>query len=357
MALYYGFAKTTNYSESGWFFSKCAGYGLIGLGLAAVYWLPAFVLLPEVASKALWVEYVDWKHWMLFDSQPKFNGAMIMLLQIWLVIATVLSVAFANRFRQFNDKSLWALAPLVVGWIFMTPISWLLWKVLPFLQAIQFPWRFMMVAEFGLPLVIAAFVPKTRIAFIAACVAIMLLAGLNGYFGHRLAQLNGVATATIDGMLADHLSAWEYLPNTAFALVEKLTEGRRDVPRADWSANPSEFASVVASPADTKTSLQSLSSRLLVIDVDAAAPTHLIVHQFYWHLWQAHDVATGQEIKLSAEPKFGLLAFDVAAGKSKIVLNLAYSWTEKIGFAISALSAALLFMIFVWLRRTSRKRT
>jgi hypothetical protein len=356
MALYYGFAKTSNSSESVWFLSKCACYGLIGLGLSALYWLPAFTLLPEVASQTLWVNYYDWSHWMLFDGQPKFNEAMIMLLQIWLVIATVLTVGFIYKFREKNEKAVWAIAPLVVGWIFMTPISWLLWKSLPFLQAIQFPWRFMMVAEFGLPLVVAALIPKTRNALIAVCVGLIVLAGVNGYFGHRLAQLIGTPSTIVDGMMADHLSAWEYLPKTAYAPIEKITKGRRDALRADWSANPSEFAAVVASPVDTKTSLQSLSSRHLIVDVDAAAPTHLIVHQFYWHLWQAHDVATGQEIKLSAEPKFGLIAFDVAAGKSKVALNLAYSWTEKIGFAISALSAALLVSIVLLLHRKSRKQ-
>jgi hypothetical protein len=124
MALYYGFTKTANNSESVWFFSKCAGYGLIGLGLAALYWLPAVILLPEVASQTLWVNYYDWSHWMLFDGLPKFNEAMIMLLQIWLVIVTVLSIAFIYRFRQLNEKAVWAIAPLIVGWIFMTPLSW-----------------------------------------------------------------------------------------------------------------------------------------------------------------------------------------------------------------------------------------
>ena len=357
LALYYGFAKTNNYSETARFFVRCAAYGLVGLGLAALYWLPAVVLLPEVASQMLWVNYYDWSHWMLFDGQPKFNEALIMLLQIWLVIATVLSIGFIYRFRHINEKTIWAISPLVIGWIFMAPLSWLLWKSLSFLQAIQFPWRFMMVAEFGLPLVVAALIPKTRNALITAGVALMVLAGVNGYFGYKLAVLIGTPTAIVEGMVADHLSAWEYLPMTAYAPIEKVTKGKRDVLRTDWSANPSEFAPVVAVPADTKTNLQSLSSRHLIVDVDATAPTHLIVHQFHWRLWQAHDVTTGQEIKLSAEPKFGLIAFDVAAGKSKVALELLQSLPEKIGFVISLLSAALLLLIFVLLRRTLRERS
>ncbi len=352
MALYYGFAKVETYKETIRYFAKCAGYGLIGVGLATVYWLPAVVLLPEVASRALWLSTYDWSHWLLFDNQPKANETLIVLLQIWLVIITVLTLFFFQRFRHKGEKTVWAITPLLIGWFFMTLISWPLWKGLWFLQAIQFPWRFMMVAEFGVPLVVAALLPKTRNTLIVASVGLLVLAGTNGYLGYKLALLIGAPTAIVDGMKDDHLSAWEYLPNPAFSAFKKFTNGNREAMRGDWSSNPSEFGPVVAAPNDTKASLQTLSSRQLIVDADATVPTHLIVHQLYWHLWQAHDVATGQEIKLSAEPKFGLIALDVAAGKSKIALDLAYSWTEKLGLLVSFLSAVLLSVTGIWLRRT-----
>jgi hypothetical protein len=351
IALFYGFAKTESSSESAVFFLKCAIYGLLGAGIAALYWLPAIALLPEVASQTLWINYYDWSRWMLFDGQPKFNEILILLLQIWLLILTVLSAVFIFRFRRINEIAVWAIAPLIIGWIFMTPLSRPLWNHMPFLQAIQFPWRFMMVAEFGLPLVIAALLPKTRKLLILASVGIILLSGLSGYSGYRLALFIGTPKAKVNGMIADHLSAWEYLPKTAYSSVEKLTKGNRGALRADWTANPGEFAPVVAMPTDTKAVLKNLSSRQLIVEIEATVPTHLIVRQFYWHLWQAHDVATGQDIKLSAEPKFGLLAFDVAAGKSQVRLELVHSWQEKIGMLVSVFSVVLLLAAGIRLRR------
>jgi hypothetical protein len=261
LALYYGFAKASNYSDAAWFFTKCAAYGLLGLGLAALYWIPAIVLLPEVASQTLWVEFFDWWRWMMFDGQPKFNEQLIMLLQIWLVIATFLSIGFVNQFRQMNEKAVWAVAPLVIGWIFMTPLSWPIWKSLPFLQAIQFPWRFMMVAEFGLPLVVAALISKTRFALIAAGITVMVFAGVSGYFGFDMALRSGRSKAVLESMITDHISAWEYLPKTAFEPIEKLVKGTFSGIRSDWIANPGEFSSVVALPSETKTSLQNLQLR------------------------------------------------------------------------------------------------
>ncbi len=354
MALYYGLSKTQNSSEATWFFCRCAGYGFFGIGLAALYWLPAFSLLPQVASQTLWVNYYDWSRWMLFDGQPKFSEVLIVLLQAWLLIVTGLSAVFIFLNRQINEKFVWAILPLLIGWIFMTPLSWPLWKGLPFLQAIQFPWRFMMVAEFGLPLVVAALIPKTRSALTAICFGVALLGGANGYFGYELAKIFGSPQAKVDGMTADYLSAWEYLPNTAYAPIEKIIKGNRGALRADWSANPSEFATIVAKPSDAQTAIQSLTSRHLIVDVEANVPTQLIVHQFYWPLWQAHDLATGQEIKLSPESKFGLIQFDVAVGKSKIELKLVPSWPEKIGIAVSIFSAVFLIVIGLWFRRKSR---
>ena len=355
VALFYGFAKAKTYSETATFFSKCAIYGLLGLSLAALYWLPAIVLLPEVASQTLWIDYYDWSWWMLFDGQRKHNELLMALLQIWLLVITLMSLVFIVRFRRMNEIAVWAIVPLVIGWIFMTPLSWPLWKQLPFLQAIQFPWRFMMVAEFGLPLAIVSLLPKSRSALIFAGVGVLIFSGLNGYSGYRLALLKGTPQAKVDGMVADHLSAWEYLPKTAYSPIGQLIKGNRNALRADWTAHPGEIAPVVAMPADSKVELVTLSSRKLIVDVEATAPTHLITRQFYWHLWQAHDVATGQEIKLFAEPKFGLIAFDVAAGNRKVELNLVWSWAEKIGLLISMLSAALLILTGLGLRQKLRR--
>ena len=81
---------------------------------------------------------------------------------------------------------------------------------------------------------------------------------------------------------------------------------------------------------------------------------HVIFRQFYWKLWKAHDVATGQEIALSAEPKFGLIEFDVPAGTNKISIDLDWHWSEKLGLLFSLISAVALSM-FAWRLQSTKK--
>ena len=341
ITLAYGFAKSKTRSEAVHFLSYAAAFAVFGLGLSALYWLPAFVLLPDVASHTLWQAAFNWSNWLFFDGLAEPNPPMTMLLKVWLVAITALMLVFVKRLWENRDIALWCLLPLLVAWIFMTPLSWPLWKVLPFLQAIQFPWRFMMVAEFGLPLAIAFLLPKLRMISLVGTLAIMSL--LSGFAGYQLGNIMGLSRQSVAENITDHLSAWEYLPKTAFDPIMRLTGGSRDAARSDWASNPGEIS---------QTGMTMLSSRHWVADVDVDAPTQIVFRQFYWKLWAAHSEVTGQEIKLSAEPKFGLITFDVPAGKSKIKLDLEMDWSEKFGLALSFFSGSILVLIGLWrLRR------
>jgi hypothetical protein len=219
------------------------------------------------------------------------------------------------------------------------------------LQAIQFPWRFMMVAEFGVPLAITFLLPRQRFVLLATGAALMIISVLSGFGGYQLGHIMGVPQQIVDGNVADHLSAWEYLPKTAFEPIMKLTGGKRDALRADWSANPGELAQTSISPA-AKVNVQQLSSRHWVVDVEQGEAQHVIFRQFYWKLWKAHDPEAGQEIALSAEPKFGLIEFDVPAGTNKISIDLDWHWSEELGLLISLISSIALFMM-AWRGRST----
>ena len=334
-----GIVKSRSCAETVRFLLAASGFALLGLGLSSIYWLPAFSLLPDVASETLWQTSFNWSHWLFFDGMAEPNPPMMMLLKLWLVFTSVLLLVFAKRLWSSPDVAIWCYLPLIVAWIFMTPVSWAIWRTLPFLQAIQFPWRFMMMAEFGVPLAVAFALPKLKI--IPSASMLLLLSLLSGVGGYELGNIMGVSRQIVDGNVADHLSAWEYLPKTAFGPIVKLTGGKRDALRSDWIANPSEIS---------QSGITQLSSRHLIVDVDVLAPTQVVVRQFFWKLWTAHDVATGQTIKLSPETKFGLIAIDAPAGKSKVALDLGWDWSEKLGMGVSLLSAALLLLVGFWRR-------
>ncbi len=354
MVVYYGFEKKQSPSELFAFTGRAAFYALVGLGISAFYWLPAFSLLSSVSSQTLWQSAFNWSHWLFFDGQPEPNEALTMLMKVWLIGVSLFIALVFTRLRKNIELVVWVTLPLLIAWIFLTPLSWPLWRYLPFLQAIQFPWRFMMMAEFGLPLVIGFLIPLGRRHILAAGAGVALFSLLSGFGGYQLGNILGVPRVIVEGNVADHLSAWEYLPKTAFDPILKLTGGKRDALRADWTSNPSEVSQVAIVSGAAKADAMLINSRHWLVDVDATTPVHIVFRQFYWNLWSVHDMATGAEIKISPEPKFGLIEFDVPAGKTNIVIDLDKHWSEKFGNLLSLIGVAII-VFGIWRQRASQQ--
>jgi hypothetical protein len=316
-------------------------YAALGLGLSAFYWWPAFKLLPEVSSETLWQTAFNWSHWLFFDGVDEPNPPLMLVLKFWLLVITAVTGFALWRRRPEPALLIWCVMPLIAAWFFMTPLSWPVWSALKPLQAIQFPWRFMMVAEFGLPLVLVWALPTVR--FKPALAVVAVLAICSGWGGMRLSQILGLQRSFVEAAVADHLSAWEYLPRTAFDPVMKLTGGKRDAVRSDWAATPED----VVLP-----KLRQATSRHITLHIAENTPRPIVIKQFYWPLWRAKDVATHEAITLSPEPKFGLIALEAPAGARDIALDLGYDRSEIIGFAASLAS---LFFGVAWALRLRRK--
>ena len=349
IVLFYGFRNTQSLLHATKTIGLVAFWASVGIAISAFYWLPALGLLSDVSSQTLWQTAFNWSHWLFYDGQPEPNEALTMLLKIWLVGLSIFTALAFRRLLKNKEVIVWVLAPLLIAWVFLTPLSWVLWRYLPFLQAIQFPWRFMMIAEFGLPLAIGFVLPQGKKNLVMAGLTLVMFSGLNGIGGYQLGNILGVPRSIVEGNVADHLSALEYLPKTAFDSVLKQTDGKRDALRADWRSNPSQLPIIGVVSGDAKAEAVMINSRHWVVTVDAAAPSQIVFRQFYWKLWSAHDLATASLVKMTPEAKFGLIAFEVPSGFSKISIELDWHWTEKFGFAISLLSLVFIgFAVWFW---------
>jgi hypothetical protein len=356
LALYYGFRKKQSPAEMFSFMGYAALYAIFGLGMSAFYWLPALSLLSTVSSQTLWQSIFNWSHWLFFDGQAEPNEALTTLLKVWLIgVSLFIGVAFISL-RKNIELVVWLILPLLIAWVFMTPLSWPLWQYLPFLQAIQFPWRFMTMAEFGLPLAIGFLLPVGSRQILAAGVAVVLFSFLSGFGGYQLGNIVGVSRHIVDGSMADHLSAWEYLPKSAFDPILKLTGGERGAMRSDWTSNPGQVSQLAVVSGEATTDVRLVNARHWSVDVVAVTPSHMVFRQFYWMLWSAHDTATGLEIKISPEEKFGLIEFDVPAGNTNIAIDLDMHWSEKLGMALSLVGMAII-VVGLWRQRTAHSKS
>lgn len=138
----------------------------LGLGLSAFFWIPAAAEMSftsvsgQVSATA---NYLD--HFVCFSqlwtsvwgyggsAAGCLDGQSYMLGKIHILLASASVLAWVFFRRKDNKTAL--LAGFVfsaIGIFFATPLSSVLWKYIPGFPYLQYPWRFLSVAGFGLAL-------------------------------------------------------------------------------------------------------------------------------------------------------------------------------------------------------------
>jgi hypothetical protein len=163
----------------------------LGLGLAALYIAPAtfeqrWVNIRQAVDDPGYQVENSW--FFAHHTDPALEQHDLELLKVSAIGATMLAVAISAMLicwarHQFRGKASWwiplALIPFAV--LFMQlPISDPLWKIVPELRFLQFPWRWLVVAEapMGIFFASAVWIARRgwRIAVIAVCSAVFLTA-------------------------------------------------------------------------------------------------------------------------------------------------------------------------------------
>lgn len=140
---------------------------VVGLGLSSFFWVPAIseMYLTSVSGQvSITANYLD--HFVcipqLWTSLWGYGGSVAgcidgqsyMLGKIHVLIALA-GITLWMVLRPKEDKTSWIVGSVVcmVGIFFATPISEAVWKFIPGFSYLQYPWRFLALAGFGLALV------------------------------------------------------------------------------------------------------------------------------------------------------------------------------------------------------------
>lgn len=97
---------------------------------------------------------------------------------------------------------------------------------------------------------------------------------------------------------------------------------------------------------DSRWQIKHWQSRSIALQVNAASPSHLTLHQFYYPGWSATLDDLPQKLPVTPS-KSGLLQFSVPAGQHNIVLTLETLPEELAGQIISAIALLLCFLLGV----------
>ncbi len=201
---------------------------LLGIGLAAIYLVPAIALQPATNVAALWrSNYFRVWDWTVVSPATWPNPTMMVVaigLSAALVVPAVAAMV-ATRRLDFWAITVIACCALALG---LVPGVWRL----PLLDQVQFPWRILTVAEFAFVMTFvrtgaARSTARWRLAAFSVPVMLSGLVMLGGFVDGR---------ATIARIEATRPEVIEYLPvNTRFAGIAEVLAFAAHVPERQSS--------------------------------------------------------------------------------------------------------------------------
>jgi 6-pyruvoyl-tetrahydropterin synthase related domain len=330
----------------------CAGIGL-GFALASFYLIPAayeqrWVNIAGALSGGLtprenflYAKTADAEH----DAFNRIASNIAVLLVLWLLLAAV--VAWRRYFAHASHRgSQFFLAAGVLGAaaiLLMLPVTITLWRYLPELQFVQFPWRWM--------------------SMLALCAIIFTAATAHGWlrWAWLLAATFAVVVTAQD--LVKH--AWwdtEDMPALEAAIqdgigfegtdeYDPIGDDRTDLPakqpRASWL--PRSDSDVHK---EARIVVKNWTAEHRVVRVVTNQPGRLVLRLLNYPAWRV--TLNGAQVSLEHPRGTEQMIIPVPAGDSELRIDFTRTMDRTLGGTISLASLAASVAILVWQRRAAK---
>ncbi|OQA83507.1 MAG: membrane protein [Microgenomates group bacterium ADurb.Bin238] len=345
----YGLALARWY-KTGWF--KLIIFGLLGVVMAAWFWLPAIAEMDWVAlSNHNAVDYqqhwptlrqVIYSRWGYGYSESGDDDGMSFMLGItqWVVFGLsviALMVTLLKR-EQKKEKTKTKMAlvfggVVLLGLYLMLPMSEWLWQKVIILTQIQFPWRWLVVSAVGVSFLAAWLVEKSGWWMM---VLLLLLAGVS----------NRNITRTLTGGMQP-LSKWEQearlQPGSTDIAWEALPKtASQQNWQVDWQIRGEDIAKL-----ETKEVRQGERGRW---SVEMENEGKVEISKYYLPLWQVE--VNGEVVESKPSKDGGYIEIELPSGANEVVLTIRQTNIEKGANIMSVIGGAV---IIFWLLMNSFK--
>lgn len=341
---------------------------ILGIGLSAMYLVPALALQQLVDADSWWKGYYRFDRWFLFNDEESPHPIMVALCEIvylGTVGAAVLVLAAMAATKYFRDlgsqrarTALLSTLMIVVAALMCLRWSRPVWDNLVELQKIQFPWRFMGPLEFATATLIAHCVAH-HAGLVSAWRRPQLVLWALPVFA--LLLFTWVATSPtlqVDRSLANHFTkaaiagveAPEYGTSFApqLATEPEIRDNEKNYPALlSWGRE----VKMLDGSARVSVEVWDPPGRIVVLigETDGA---RLVLPHFYFPTWNAAMIQPdGEQVALQARPsdEFGLIELMAPPGGNyRLVVTGRRLPIEQVGFLISAV--ALVAFIFLGAR-------
>ena len=306
---------------------------LLGMGMAAVYWLPAAASREYIQS----MEFITGQ-FVFSNNYYHIQSAFGLLLLLLPLVGIYCELSRDMKRQSFPPHLRFWLVMMAVLLYFMLPISEPLWKLLPPLQYLQFPYRFFLAMLAPAALFAALWLPHARSRRIYGQLSACMLA---------LA-----AFLTFDTMFVSSLDRRLSGPDGTSLPLKEILDTQRIHPaeyQTRWMYQSGITAmgisdAMLAMPRASMKGAGRLQvaewhPRTLALHAEMHGGGVVSLRQFYFPGWEANDP------RVTVEERESLLAVRLPKGGGDYMLSLAWFPGERAGACISLAAFTLWCMI------------
>ncbi len=290
-----------------------AGMITIGLSLSAFFWIPA-LFEKKYTNIALFTgDFYSGNFLQGFRAivapwgfGPDVNSAGGFAPQLGIIPVFVSLVLFVYMVytKKTRRKQLFWLSVLLVSTLMTTPLSSNIWSHISFLKIIQFPWRFMAVANFALFAAIA--VLHQRLTFKSSWLPLLLLI---------ITLMYASPYVRVKGYEQREVGFYKNFPNTTYFHGEATTV---------WSTG--DFAKYPTSPVEVVSGVATVSGYMKtntkhIYTVTADTNTDIVDNTLYYPGWQVRVDNEKIPIEFQNPHHRGLISFSIPKGDHTIVAS------------------------------------
>ncbi|WP_158751196.1 YfhO family protein [Acidobacterium sp. S8] len=350
---------------------RAAGAVALGLGLAAFYIVPAvyeerWVEIARAIGSGMRVEDS-----FLFGHTGEAFHDQVLRTASWIAVAMVLTAIVAAIFSRSKPNPLRRsfLASLFTICVLLLPFSDFLWRHVPELQFLQFPWRWLLVlgivmaALIGLALRGSFLQADTRKTILVRAIAMLSLAVImtslaasivwqpcddeDNIAAQQATFRNGGFEGTDEYTAAnsDNGDIQRQLP-----LVRVLSVA--DVDQADSSiAENPEWVKNAANTIPAQIEIQRWKTENKTVEITTQSSAYAVFRLMDYPAWQVR--VNGQSLVLRPHRDDGLMTVPIPDGRSTITIAYVATRDVELGRALSLLAICIAIAVFV---QTKRRR-
>lgn len=321
---------------------------MLGVGLSAIYLIPALTTQQYVSLNTVATGHFNYTSNFLLDL-GNIQRSLLILSRFYYGILMLLMgcisyyayrLAIPNNCEDRKEINFWLIITFISIFM-MLPLSSPLWQVLPILQKIQFPWRFLTVLTISATALITLgfyfFNPRTtnfrkKLYLIHNILLVITL--LSGF----LVTFLTTERLTFDGQTQLYMSqeTLEYRPqwvSSDIFVQYRVHELAQQLPKAKVTTGQGSVF------------IEQWQPRKIVVQVDAISNVlELTLKQFYYPGWTAQLEGKSNPLPVEPSSHEGLLRVKVPKGQHQVRISLQAGIPERLGQAISTFCALIVLL-------------